>query len=77
MDAWRRLFNKNNAKKSFVTKTLDNHTSETQVTGVYTPPPYAPTRYDTMWYNSVHTFRESLIIFKTDNFWQVMTNESK
>ena len=37
MDVTRVVVNKNDAKKLFVTKTSDNHTSETYVTGVYTP----------------------------------------
>ena len=37
MDVRRRLVNKNDAKKSFVKKTLDNHISDTHVTRVYTP----------------------------------------
>ena len=37
MAARRRPVNKNDAKKPFVTKDSDNHTSETHITGVYTP----------------------------------------
>ena len=37
MDAKRRSVNKNDATKALATKASVNHTSETHVTGVYTP----------------------------------------
>ena len=32
-----RLVNKNDAKKTFVTRASDNHTSQTHLAGVYNP----------------------------------------
>ena len=37
MDATSKSVNKNDGKKSFVTKAQDKHTSETYITGLYTP----------------------------------------
>ena len=48
----------------FVTNASVNHTSETHVTGVYTPL-YPPTRYDLIYCNSLYILRESVVIYES------------
>ena len=61
-------------QRSLRYKASDNHTSETNITGVYTP--NAPTRHHLICYNSMFIHRELVIILKAqsqvqDNFWQL------
>ena len=66
MDARKRSGNKNDAKKPLVSMASDNHTSETNVTAVYTTI-YAPTRHDPICFNYIYILRESVFIFRTEN----------
>ena len=75
MNARRRSVKIYDSKKPFAVTGSDNHTSETHVTGLYTP--VATASYDLVCCNLMNILRESVLIFRSEKTWQDMTNESK